>query len=361
MPSYAQLALIDRIEPYFYLSGEKLYSIFREDEIAVGIHSISMDAAGNIRADAQEDLSRLLVRSSCNVVSVAQNNGFRITGLKAGSAFVTAVYDDAIPVVDFSVKVADHIYVDHIELSVDVPKWKKGESYSICCKVSPENAEDFNDIVIESSDPDIAYVKNGRLHVIGEGAFELTARAKYVSQSLSLKPEFFHVLFFGMGSIPEESQMRTDHRYSTHISLNGRNLRLSEVSWKVVKGQECIRLCEPEGNKIVFDTVKPGIVQFQGAWHEDPSITFTQEYKIKRQTYPWSYMWAALVCFFVEVLSCVTQFREPIITAIFYLPAVIFFLVAFLKHERGGKGMFIICGLIATIIMVYELAIAYLV
>ena len=125
----------------------------------------------------EEAKNKTITFQSDNQDSVIVDNSGKITGIKAGSAVITAVYGDKKAAVNVTVK-SSVVNVVSISLDVSNKEMQQGESFILNAVVSPDNADNKN-VKFSSSNKNIASVSpDGTVTAQNAGHAVITAETE---------------------------------------------------------------------------------------------------------------------------------------------------------------------------------------
>lgn len=125
----------------------------------------------------EEAKNKNITFQSDNQDSVIVDNSGKITGIKAGSAVITAVYGDKKAAVNVTVK-SSVVNVGSISLDVSNKEMQQGESFILNAVVSPDNADNKN-VKFSSSNKNIASVSpDGTVTAQNAGHAVITAETE---------------------------------------------------------------------------------------------------------------------------------------------------------------------------------------
>lgn len=125
----------------------------------------------------EEAKNKTIIFQSGNQENVIVDNSGKITGIKAGTTSVTAIYGDKKAVINVTVK-SSVVNAGSISLNVSNKEMQQGESFILNAVVSPNNADNKN-VKFSSSDKNIASVSpDGKVTAQNAGHTVITAETE---------------------------------------------------------------------------------------------------------------------------------------------------------------------------------------
>lgn len=156
-------ALINRVEPIFYT--EQKISVEKDAICDVEIKSNPIDAS-------KEGIQ---LKSDNDNIEI---NGLSIKAKSIGNSVISIFADSPMPITKIEVNTFKNNFAQSIDIQIkDMPKVMcENDIYDLILNVSPFDAEDLAIIKIESSNPDVAEVKDDKLYIKKTGSFFLKAQ-----------------------------------------------------------------------------------------------------------------------------------------------------------------------------------------
>lgn len=337
-PVDKMVRMLNRVDPYYFCKKEAL-TAFENDLTSVDIHCFSSDESGRIQSDSSEWLEKVQLKSALPNASLVIKNQAACLRFPVAGKDKAFLYVDGIDfAVSINVDIKQHIYVDDVSMGIDVGKWKQGYSYSFWFETYPKGAEDEKEVIISSSDPNIAEIRGNKIYAKNEGEFHLVATIRGREWSKSYTVRFPHINSFDTKDWPERNILTVGKEWATPLLINGRIARLEEydVVCMDADGKNKKVDISTGSTNVYIKARNAGDVNIKFIPIDDESKSITKKLKIKKADRDWFFTGFAICGLILSIV--LTLFRSAWCPG-FYLATALLFVAAVLRREEHAKPL----------------------